>query len=142
MNFKILFLLVSFTLHSQTRVISGKVIGQDLIELPAIKIFDESNELIGETDFNGNFKLEIKTPIKKILFSGIGYQTETLEIIDNCDYIQIIVLYDWIIDFVSLKKAERIIKRDRKKLLPKLYAEAFRKEIFDISKDCWVNKNY
>ena len=50
-------------------------------------------------------------------------------------------IFDWIIDFVSLKKAERIIKRDRKKLLPKLYAEAFRKEIFDLAKDCWLDKN-
>ena len=69
--------------------------------------------------------------MNKISFQEIGYQTEVIAIPKDCSFIQLIVLYDWLFDFVSLKKAKKKLLKARKKELPLLYDEANRKGIFE-----------
>lgn len=65
-------------------------------------------------------------------------QKETVNIIDNSDVTYIFLMSDQNIDFVSLKKAKRMINRDRRKFLKKIYPEAIRRGI--IPKNTLFNK--
>lgn len=119
----------------QERIINGKVLDQDLLELPWVLI-SYNSKVIDTSDFNGNFRFKVTSEMKKIEFSFLGSQTEEINISENCNYIGIILLLDGTYDFISLKSAERKIERRRKKLLPKLYAEAYEKNLLDKEKSC------
>ena len=120
----------------QERIITGKVIGQDLSEFPGVVIMTSDLKAIDTTDFNGNFEFNYSTDIQKIKLIFPMTQEEEIEITENCNRIEIILLEEWIYDYVSLKRAERKKERDRKRTLPKLYAEAYEKGIFKDKKSC------
>lgn len=115
-------------------MITGQVLDQDLIELPGVFIMTSDSKVIDTTDFNGRFSFKFTPEIKKIKFVSFMVQPEEIEVSDNCNHIEIILLNEWIYDFVSLKTAERKRKRDRKRMLPKLYAQAYEKGLFDKEK--------
>ena len=120
----------------QERIITGKVIGQDLSEFPGVVIMTSDLKAIDTTDFNGNFEFNYSTDIQKIKLIFPMTQEEEIEITENCNRIEIILLEEWIYDYVSLKRAERKKERDRKRTLPELYAEAYEKGIFKDKKSC------
>lgn len=124
-------LVLSFVSLAQNQVLNGKVIGQDLTPLPAIQIKDERGIIMGESDFDGHFQINLSTYTNKISFQGIGFQTEVITIPKDCSFFQLILLYDWIFDFVSLKKAKKKLLKAREKELPLLYYEANRKGVFE-----------
>ena len=129
--------ILLFNLTSaQERIISGKVIGQELIEFPGVLVMTSDSKVLDTTDFSGNFSFKYSEEIKKIKFVFPMLQQEEVNLTDNCDHIEVILPDEWIYDFVSLKKAERKKKRDRKRILPKLYAEAYDKGIFKNEKSC------
>lgn len=125
------FLVFSFVSQAQNQVLNGKVIGQELTPLPAIQIKDEQGILLGETDFDGYFQINLPIDKNKISFQGIDYQTEIITIPKDCSFFQLILLYDWLFDFVSLKKAKKKLLKARKKELPLLYNEAIKKGVFE-----------
>ena len=131
--FAILIFQLSF---GQEQMITGKVIGQDLIEFPGVVIMTSDLKVIDTTDFNGEFEFKYSKEIKKIKLIFPMTQEEEIELSENCNHIEIILLEEWIYDFVTLKKAERKKKRDRKRTLPKLYAEAYKKGIFENKISC------
>ncbi len=114
----------------QNRMIKGKVIDQNLIEFPGVLIMSPESKVIDTTDFNGDFEFKYTNDIKTIKFVSILMQEEEIEITPNCNYIELILLDEWIYDYVSVKRANRKKERDRKRLLPKLYEEAYQKGIF------------
>lgn len=120
----------------QERIITGKVIGQDLTEFPGVVIMSSDLRVIDTTDFNGGFEFKYSKDIKKIKLLFPMTQKEEIELSVSCNHIEIILLEEWIYDFVTLKSAKRKKKRDRKRTLPKLYAEAYEKGIFDNKKNC------
>jgi hypothetical protein len=130
-NLIFIFFVFSFVSLAQNQVFNGKVIDQELIPLPAIQIKDEKGVLLGETDFDGRFQINLPTDTNKISFQGIDYQTEVITIPKDCSFIQLIVLNYWLFDFVSLKRAKKKLLKARKKELPLLYDEAFKKGIFE-----------
>ena len=131
---RILLFLTFQIFFGQERIITGKVIGQDLIEFPAVVIMTTEKEAIDTTDFNGNFEFKYSTNIKRIKLIFPMTQEEEIEITENCNRIEVILLDEWIYDYVSLKRAERKKQRDRKRILPELYIKAYENGIF-------INKN-
>ena len=126
-----------FNLSSaQERIISGKVIGQELIEYPGVLVMTSDSKVLDTTDFNGNFRFKYSEEIKSIKFVFPMLQQEEVKLTDSCDHLEVILPDEWIYDFVSIKRAERKKKRDRKRILPKLYAEAYEKGIFKNEKSC------
>ena len=120
----------------QERIITGKVIGQDLTEFPGVIIMTSDLKAIDTTDFDGNFEFKYSENTKKIKLIFPMTQEEEIEITENCNRIEIILPEEWTYDFVSLKTAERKKRRDRNRILPKLYAEAYEKGIFKNKKSC------
>ncbi len=60
---------------------------------------------------------------------------EEFVLTDTCEFLEVILLPDVIYDFVTLKKEERLRKKDRK-VLPDLYREAVKQGIFKHEKPC------
>ena len=129
--------LVFLSSFGQERIITGKIIGQELGGFPGVIIMDSANEkVLDTTDFNGEFEFKYSSDIKKIKFIFVMTQEEEIEISDRCNHIELILPEEWTYDFVSLKTAERKKRRDRKRILPKMYAEAYEKGIFKNKKSC------
>jgi hypothetical protein len=85
---------------------------------------------------DGNFKFKLSPEIKNLEFYFIGMTTEKMVIRENCDTIELIMLDEATYCFISLKAAERKIKRNRKRKLPNLYAEAYKRGVFNNLQSC------
>ncbi len=121
-KFLILLFLISINLsviYGQ-RSIKGRVIDENLDELIDAKIFEfnstelfgfDNNNPLGVSDFNGFFDITIPSETKRLVFAYIGYEFANVELSDSCNYVEIILLYDAIYDFMSSRK----IDKDRKK---------------------------
>ena len=122
-------LILNLNLNGQIRDIQGLIISEDFEELPNVRIQNIDTLLLGETDLNGHFKIEIPQKTDKLLLSFIGMEWTTIELTEDCDKIEIIMMYDAIYDFMSLRKVDRLrLKRFNK--LPELHKIAYKKGIF------------
>lgn len=139
MRYILILLFSSSVLFSQERFIKGYVyFEEDFIPIPEVMIFDNNNRLITETNSEGYFTFKLDDSNKVFFTAYPGFQKETVNIIDNSDVTYIFLMSDQNIDFVSLKKAKRMINRDRRKFLKKIYPEAIRRGI--IHKNTLFNK--
>ncbi len=129
----------AYNLYPQIKIISGRIISDDLAPAPGISIFINDSIEVGITDMEGFFKISINKNIKEIKFIGFGFEPAIIELVDNCDIIEIVMMYAGSYDFISLKRAYR--KRRRKfKKLPKIHKLAYEKGIFKTRKPCYVRK--
>ena len=101
-----------------------------------VKIFDNHNNRIGETDNKGNFQIELPKDSCKLVFAYIGFESAKIEITDSCNYIEIILLPAAHYDFMTSRKIDRLRKKDYDKL-PKIHSLAVEKGIFKNSKICY-----
>ncbi len=83
---------------------------------------------VGRTDLKGFFQIDIPVSEKKILFEFVGMDPTTIELIDKCDKIEIVMMYIHTYDFITLKRARGKGEKDIKsflryinKLLRKVY---------------------
>ena len=140
---RLVILIILFTsayyLNGQNRVITGRVISDDLIPVPGAEIFINDTIRIGITDMRGFYRIEISDTIKKIEFLFPGLEPAIIELVDNCDIIEIVMMYSGSYDFISLRRADRIRKRKFKKL-PKIHKLAYEKGIFKTREPCYVRK--
>jgi hypothetical protein len=138
---------IGFTcdLAAQNRTISGKVIGSEFRTkrdktpyefwvIPGAKIFSKDS-LLGVTNEKGEFKIEISEKVNEISIGWFGMYPDKIHISGNCDYLEVLLLPDVIYDFVTLKKEERLRKKDRA-ILPLLYEKAFEQGIFGMKVPC------
>ncbi len=129
------FLLVSQIGFGQERIITIKVRDEDFTALPGVMVKSNSKE-IGMTDLNGNFQFKLTPEINYLEFVFLGLEAEKVMIKENCNNIELIMLNEATYCFVSLKAAERKIKRNRKRKIPKLYNEAYESGVFTNTQSC------
>lgn len=116
--------------------IKGRVITENCEELPGARIFDNQKNIIGETDFNGYFRIELPKDSSKLEFAFIGYETAKIEFTDSCRYIEIILLPEGYYDFMTSRKIDKLRKKEFDKL-PKMHSLAFEKGIFENPNICY-----
>ena len=135
----IIFIVLNFStsgLCSQNKSIKGRVIDNNLETLPYVSIFIKDTVEVGKTDLNGYFQIDIPVCEKKISFEMVGLDKATIEIVDNCDKIEVVMMLSGTYDFISLKRAER--KREKRyKRLPEIHKQAFDKGIFETEQACY-----
>ncbi len=73
----ILFVL-NLNLSGQTRTIQGQIISEDFEELPKVRIQNIDTLLLGKTELNVHFKIEISEKRNKLLLSFIGMEWTTI----------------------------------------------------------------
>jgi hypothetical protein len=135
----IIFIVLSVStcsLYSQNKTIKGRVIDDNLETLPYMPIVINDTVEVGKTDLNGFFQIDIPVSVKKLLFSTVGIELASIELVDKCDEVEVVMMLDCTYDFITLKKADRL-RMKRFKKLPELHKEAFEKGIFKTDKVCY-----
>lgn len=127
------------SLYSQNKAIKGRVISDDLEIVPLASIMINDSVEVGRTDLNGFFQIDIPASMEKILFRDIGFEQVTIEFVDKCDEVEVVMMLSSTYDFITLKKADRL-RMKRFKMLPELHKEAFEKGLFKTDKPCYTQK--
>ena len=78
-----LFLFIPSILFSQTVIVSGEVVDDKGDALPGVSIIVEGTTNGVETDFDGNYVININTPNAVLLFSYLGFETQKIKISDQ-----------------------------------------------------------
>ena len=132
------FFFCLFTTFGQQKI-SGRIIGEDL-EIPTeIKVFDKDTTLLGKTDFDGYFDLELPKNSKQLIFAGLGYEWTKITVPENCENLEIILLREVVYDFMSSNKIDRLRKKRFDKI-SELHSHAFNKGLFKTDKECFKQK--
>ena len=128
------------TIYSQNRVFQGKVIDEyDFEPLPYADIIINDSIKIGRTGLDGCFQFETSLSVKKLSFRYAGMENAELRLSENCNLIELIMIYWPHRCFMSLRK----INKDRRKHyknLPKLHKEAYEKGIFQLPEACYTQE--
>jgi hypothetical protein len=132
-------LVVNFNLYGQTRTISGRVIAEDLEILPRVSIQNSDTLILGTTDIDGDFKIEIPFETKKLLFGLVGMEWKSINLSDNCDHLDIILMYDGTYDFMLASRIDRL-RTKRFKKLPAIHQLAYKRGVFLTEKPCYEFK--
>ena len=139
MKLLILFIVLNvstFSLYSQNKTIKGRVISDDFETMPGVSIMINDTVEVGKTDLNGFFQIDIPVSEKKILFRPVGLDPATIEVVDKCDKVEVVLMLTSTYDFMTLKRAER--KREKRfKKLPEVHKQAFEKGIFKTEFACY-----
>jgi hypothetical protein len=130
--------LIPFLCNGQSRTITGKVVDEsDFASMPEVKIQSRDGVVIGTTDINGNFKIEVPQGINELRLIYIGMEPTSIKIPENCGNLEIIMMVDVIYDYTTVNK----INKKRCKLFKKLpdkHRQAFEKGIFTSSAPCFT----
>lgn len=138
----IIFLVFSISicsLYSQNKTIIGRVIDDNLETLPGVSIMVNDTVEVGTTDLNGFFQIDIPVCQKEILFKYVGTDLTTIELVDKCNKVDVVMMLSGTYDFITLKRAERKRKKRYKKL-PEIHKQAFEKNIFETEYACYKRK--
>ena len=112
------------------------MISDDFETVPLASIMINDTIEVGRTDLNGFFQIDIPVSEKKILFMFVGLDPTTIELVDKCDKIEVVMMLSSSYDFITLKQADR--KREKRyKKLPEIHKQAFEKGIFETEYACY-----
>lgn len=78
-----LFLFIPSILFSQTVIVSGEVVDDKGDALPGVSIIVEGTSKGAETDFDGNYVININTPNAVLIFSYLGFETQKIKVLDQ-----------------------------------------------------------
>lgn len=107
--------------------------------MPFVSISIEQNSNVYKTDLDGFFQIEVPISINKISFNSVGLETTTIQLVDDCNVVEIVMVLSGTYDFISLKKADRLRKKAFKKL-QKLHELAFERGLFRTDKACYIQE--
>ncbi|NME71195.1 SusC/RagA family TonB-linked outer membrane protein [Flammeovirga aprica] len=81
-NFFLLFIAITFSIsaHAQDRTIQGSITDETDSPLPGVNVTIQGTAIGTITDFDGQFKLSIKSDDTVLLFSSIGYKKQTITV--------------------------------------------------------------
>ncbi|MBL7851790.1 MAG: hypothetical protein JNN04_12880 [Cyclobacteriaceae bacterium] len=129
-------LTISQLLNAQARIITGKVLDEDLGDLPLTSILGNDTVLLGKTDLKGNFQIELPANIGKLKFTAIGMEDAIVTLQPNCATVELILQYHVLYHQISHKKIDRLRKRRFDKL-DELYLAAIRNKQFSEGGPCY-----
>ena len=138
-KFIILFILFTgsiFNSYSQNKTIEGRVISDQLENLPGVFIMIDDSIKIGITDLNGFFKIDVPLSVNKISLKGFGIEPGNIMLQDNCDFMEVVMLLSSSSDF-ALPQFTNIKRIKRIKLLKKSHKQAYYNGLFHTKLPCY-----
>lgn len=126
-------------LAGQTRSLTGKIIDIEFNTLYQVSIFNADKVLLAKTDTNGNFNIHIPADTKTLMIATVGMEWKNIELVTDCNNLEVILQPDWTYDFKGPAKVDRLRKKEFNKL-PGLHISAFKKGIFISDKPCYIDK--
>ncbi len=122
----------------QTRTLTGKLIDDNFQPFIQVKIFNVDTLLLGKSDMTGNFSIAVPSDTRTLIIADVGMEWKRIDLSDSCNNLEIILLPRWTYDFKTLKKVDRLRKKQFNKL-PTLHKTAFEKGVFKSDKPCYVD---
>ena len=107
-----------------------------LIEVP---IIINDTIVVGRTDLNGFFQIDIPASVKTIIFREVGLEPAFVELVDNCSDVELVMIVANTYDLLTAKKVDKLRMKAFKKL-PEIHKEAFEKGIFKTDSTCYKQK--
>lgn len=129
----------TYSLYSQNKIIKGRVMSDHFETGSLVTIMINDTAKVGSTDFDGFFQIDIPVSVNKISFWSVGMETTTINLVDKCDELEVVMMLSCTYDFMTLKKVDRLRKKQFDKL-PELHKEAFEKGIFKTDKPCYIQE--
>ncbi|WPU95848.1 hypothetical protein SNE25_09995 [Mucilaginibacter sabulilitoris] len=126
-------------LYAQNKTIKGRVVDDHLETLPYVSIVINDTVKVGKTDLNGFFQIDIPISVKKISFESVGLDIATIELVDKCNEVEVVMMLRGTYDFTTTKRVDKLRMKTFKKL-PQLHKEAFEKGIFKTDKACYAQE--
>lgn len=136
--FFILLLVSPISVFGQ-REIKGRVIDDNLDYLIQARVYDKNMVLLGNTDLNGYFKINIPSKMDTLIFGYVGSELATIKFSSNCNYFEVILFPDATYDFMTSRKIDRLRKKEFNKI-PALHKQAKQKGIFLNDTICYERK--
>lgn len=133
----LIFFLATTFVNAQDNILRGKVITEELDELPGVQIYDQDTSQLGTTDISGNFQLTISNQTEELIFSFIGMEWLSIPLTKGCDFKEVIVLAQWTYHYKSHRKTDRQRKEQFDNRI-QLHRRAFEKGIFENESPCIV----
>ena len=129
-------ILTSKVINAQdTKLITGRIISEDLELIPGMKIHSMDSALLGSTDIDGYFKIEAPIETSELLLGAVGMEWTSIKIEDDCQNLEMVAMVHVIYDFITLKKENRK-RRKRFKQLAKKHKGAHEQGIFKSGEPC------
>ncbi len=128
-------LFFNLHLNGQTRTIIGRVISEDMEPLLGLEIENSDNILLGKTDIDGRFKINVPQETDCLLFHYLGMESTDIILKKDCDTVEVVILYDGTYDFMTSKKVDRLRKK-RFDNLPNLHSYAVENGLFKNNNTC------
>jgi hypothetical protein len=132
-------LLLGTHVQGQTRTLKGKIIDKEFNPLLQVSIFNADTLLLAKSDKNGNFTITVSADTKSLIVVDVGAEWKILDLLNDCNKLEIILQLAGTYDFMSPTKVDRLRKKEFKKL-PRLHKSAFEKGIFKTDKPCYIDK--
>ncbi|MEP5611547.1 MAG: hypothetical protein ABJP45_04825 [Cyclobacteriaceae bacterium] len=128
-------LSIGVSAAQETKTLTGRIISEDLEILPKAMIYDMDTTLLGSTDLDGYFKLDIPVQANELLLGYVGMEWTSVKIQQSCEKLEMVIMYAVTYDFTTAKKIKK--KRYKRfKQLPKKHSEAYELGIFTTSSPC------
>ncbi len=104
--------------------------------LARVRIQNVDKIILGETDLEGRFKIELPHENQILLLSGVGLEPTKIILGGNCDTVEVVMMLSGTYDFMSSNKIDRLRLKEFKQL-PELYLQAYNKGLFRKSTVCY-----
>lgn len=132
----LLILCINLGLNGQSRIITGRVVSEDLEVLPEVNIQNSEKLLLAKTDLEGRFKINIQQETDKLIFSWISMELTEIKLHDKCDTVEVVMMYDGTYNFMTLRKVDRLRKKKFENF-PSLHSDAVRNGLFKNNNICY-----
>lgn len=139
-KFIILFILFTgsiFNSYSQNKTIEGRVISDQLENLPGVFIMIDDSIKIGSTDLNGSFKIDLPLSVNKISLKGVGIEPAHIILQNNCDFLEVVLLLSSSSDF-ELQLFTSIKRIRRNKFIKNTHKKACINGLFQTKMPCYM----
>lgn len=132
----VVFILTDNLLVGQTRNIHGRVLSEDLEPLFGVEIRNSADSTLGKTDMDGYFKISVSLQTDSLFFRYVGMEWVDIELKEDCNSIEILIMYSTLYHYKSSNKIDRLRKRRYDDLTEK-HSNAIEKGLFRSSTICY-----
>lgn len=118
-----------------TKTLTGRLLSEELQGVPKATIYAQDTTVIGQTDLEGYFKLDVPVHTTKLIFASVGMKWNTVTLSAACSTLEVILLNAYTHDFMSVRRVNRQEFKQFKQL-PQLHQQAYEKGLFTARTPC------
>ncbi|MBO0929638.1 hypothetical protein [Fibrella aquatilis] len=124
-----------FSAFGQSRVVTGKVIDEELQALPGVMIFSLDSTQLGVSGLDGSFQISLPLTRTRVLFNMVGLDQNNVDIPVGCDKAEVVLLLASTYDFMTLKAINKA-RYKRFKTLTATHRAAYAQGAFKRRESC------